>query len=69
MSARAFAAAKHALQADSSVEVRRGVLSNLWQARQAFPQAERLVEQAASDPAKEVREAAALLLGKAPQSQ
>ena len=56
------AAAGHALAADPAVSVRLAVLPLLWEAREDFPRAGRLVEQAAGDdPAGEVRQLAASL--------
>lgn len=60
------AAQKRAFHTDKSAPVRVAVLQNLWRARDAFPAVRQIVERAAaSDAAKEVREAAANLIGAA----
>lgn len=61
-----FAAQEKALATETETVVRVALLSNLWDARESYPQAQRLVEQAAAnDSAPAVREAAAKILGKA----
>lgn len=59
MDSAAYAVQKRALLSDRGVDVRLAVLSNLWRAREAFPEVRDLVRQvAARDRAKDVRKAA-----------
>jgi hypothetical protein len=63
MTAASFAAHKQTLFADQAESVRLAVLNNLWQAHEAFPEAQRLVTEAAEkDPSKTLRQAARELI-------
>src|SRR5262249_51823373 len=63
MTAEALKAHVSAFKNDASLSVRLAALANLAKARAAFPEAAALVRAAAKDPTKEVREAAAEILG------
>jgi hypothetical protein len=61
MTAENFAAQKNAFLKDASTSVRRAVLANIARARNAYPDADTLLNEALVDAIREVREEAANL--------
>ena len=68
INANSFEAQRQALAIDRNEKVRLALLSNLWKGRVAFPEARKLIEEAAaSDASEDVRKAAAGLLATDPK--